>query len=232
MNQLRISSPREEGILQVSKALKFPVLLDDIEMCALMTALGSFYIGVVSEPAALDDLLIEKKTFLEAYKEYVETLKKGEIPSVALLRKYFSAVISTDLDAFYAMDVGQERFLLKSVKPVIQMQIHNFLYSPVDEKFHSLVLGRESVTWGIQFSYPQVAQDPKTKAISKVSSDAPNSTLFTALSRWLREYTRPTPFVVGEKFSNEPMRIGKECFSWIAQHPQLKVKGIHIRGAV
>jgi hypothetical protein len=231
MDLLKISSPDEEGVLQVSKSLKFPVLLDDSEMCALMTALGKFYIGVVSEPLPLNDLLVEKKVFLEAYKEYVEMLKRGEIPSFAFLRRYFSGVISADLDAFYAMDVGKGRFLLKSIQPVIQMQIHHFLYSPVDEKFHSLVLGGESVSWGIQFSYPQVAQDPKTKAIAKISADMPNSRLFATLSRWIREVTRPTPFIVGEKLSHEPIRIGKECFSWIAEHPQLKMRGIQIRGA-
>lgn len=231
MKTIRVSTPQEEGILQVSKCLKYQVLLDATEMASLFSALGSFYLGVVSEPVSLESAIIEKEVFLEKYKEYIDPLKRGELPIEAPLRKYFSTALSADVDAFYAMSVRGERYLLKSIQPVIQIQAHHFLYSSTLGTFHPLVLGKDSVTWGLQFSYPQIAQDPKTCAIQKVAADAPNTLLFGALSRWLREYTRPTPFVVGEKRSNEPIRIGKVCFSWIARHPQLQSKGIQIRGA-
>lgn len=231
MSNIKISTPKEEGVLQVSKSLKYQVLLDDSEMKSLLELLGPIFLGVVSEPVTLKTALIEKEEFLEKYRQYILFLKKGEVPEESTFRKYFSLAISADLNAFYAMDVKQDRFLLKTIMPVIQMQVHHFLYSIVDEKFHPLVLGKESVSWGIQFSYPQIAQNPKTGSIQKVSSDNANTFLFTKLSQFMREYTRPTPFMIKEKNMNEPIRIGKECFAWIANHPQLTAKGIKIRGA-
>lgn len=230
MEKVRVSTVNEEGILQGSKCLKFQVLLDDGEMEALFTELGDVVLGLVSEPAQLDNLLCRKEIFLERYKEYVGFLKRGEVPSEISLRKYFSAALSRSADVFYAVDVRQERYLLKGIQPVIQMQAHHFLYSSVDGKFHPLVMGKESITWGLQFSYPQIVQDPKTKAIQKVDPNAPNSILFSKVSKWFREYTRPTPFVIGDAVKHEPIRIGKHCFSWIGKHPQLISKGITVRG--
>lgn len=231
MNVIRVSTPQDEGVLQVSKSLKYQVLLDDEEMKALLAALPPFFIGVVSEVIALENGIVSLSDFLDGYQQYITPLKRGELPVEAPLRRYFSSAFSANLDAFYAMDLGKGRFLLKTIQPVIQLQVHHFFHSPVDQKFHPMVLGKESVTWGIQFSYPQIAQDPKTCAIQKVDPASPNSLLFQTLGRWMREHTRPTPFMVGETRSNEPIRIGKECFNWIGRHPQLMQKGIHIRGS-
>ena len=87
-----------------------------------------------------------------------------------------------------------------------------------------MVLSTESVTWGIQFSYPQLYQDPKSYRITKVvdSSEFPNTSVFARMLKWLRHHTLPTPFSVDGQRVNVPIRIGRSCLEWIHMHPQLK----------
>lgn len=230
MTLLRISTPKVEGALQVSKQLKFQVLLDDSEMNALLRDLAPVHICVVSEPTALDRALIPTEEFLEKYGSYVAGIKEGNLIDEKPLRRYFSSAWTTDLDTVYAMAVSSDKYLIKPIKPLIQLQGHHFFYSDLDKQFHPMVLSQESVTWGIQFSYPQLSQDPKTSDIIKVGKgeDFPNTALFAALTKWLREHTLPTPFVVDEKRTNAPIRLGKQCLNWIGKHPQLTQKGIEV----
>jgi hypothetical protein len=56
----------------------------------------------------------------------------------------------------------------------------------------------------------------------------PNTSLFLALSRWVRQNTLPTPIFDGAKRINLPVRLGKRCFSWIGNHPRLIEKGLYL----
>lgn len=230
MSQIRISTPQIEGSLQGSKQLKFQVLLDDKEMRALLNALNPVHMCIVSEPVALDRALIGQEEFLAQYDRYIAALKQGKRIDEKPLRPYFSSAWTADLNAIYAMAVGPDKYLVKPIKPLIQLQGHHFFYSSLDQKFHPMVLSQESITWGLQFSYPQLYQHPKTSVIGKVGEgeDFPNTPLFSHLTKWLREHTLPTPFVVQGKRTNSPIRLGKHCLTWIHNHPQLIEKGIEI----
>ena len=72
--------------------------------------------------------------------------------------------------------------------------------------------------------------DPKTKAIGKVEkNDAfPNTELFYRLAKWVRDKTSATPFLIGEKRINQPIRLGKQCFDWVNRHPRLKEMGLYV----
>jgi hypothetical protein len=229
---LKISTPAIEGVMRASKWLKHQVLLDEEEMRDLFRALEPFEIFVVSEPVSEEKMQIGHQEFLAKYAEYVGALKKGELPDEAPFRKYFSSVFTTSSDALYAMEVGKEKFLLKTIKPIIQLQGHHFFVSEIDGKFHPLVFGKESITWGIQFSYPQLYQDPTTQDFSQVkeSEEFPNTALYKRLAKWLRAETVPTPFLFQGKRSNEPIRLGKKCFSWIGKHAGLNEKGVSVYG--
>jgi hypothetical protein len=228
---LQISSPAQEGVMRASKWLKHPVLLDEKEMKQLFSELPAFEVFCVSEPVTAETLQIPKEDFLIAYAEYIQALKQGMPPDERKMRRFFSSVFTTTRDILYAMEVGKERYLVKTLKPVVQLQAHNFFVSSVDGKFHSMVLGKESVTWGIQFSYPQIFQDPKTFGYLKVdqSSQFPNSNLFHELAKWLRKNTMPTPFIFEGKKSYVPIRIGKNCLSWIHHHPGLKAQKLEVK---
>ena len=226
----RLSTPQKEGVQRISKSLKHQVLVDEEEMRDLLDHLGTFSFHCVSEPVTSTQARIAKEEFLENYALYIKGLKTGELIDEGSLRRYFSGIATVSEDLLYAMDVGKERFLIKALRPVIQLQGHQFFVSAVDGTFHPMVLGRDSVSWGLQFSYPQIYQHPQSHSFSKVieSEEFPNTTLFKRLARWLRTHTAPTPFQFLGKRTNVPMRLGKKCFAWIHQHPQLISKGIQV----
>ena len=227
---IRISSAKLEGVLQVSKWLKVQVFLDTDEMQELLRSLAPVEFVVVSGLIKAEQAVISSKAFQEKYADYVSLLKQGQIPSTDQFRSFFSAAMTRSLDVFYAIAAGDERYLIKPLKPVVQLQAHHFFYSTLDRKFHPMVLSEDSVTWGLQFAYPQLYQDPKTRQVIKVtdSSEFPNSQLFSKLLKWIRSSTLPTPFEVDGVRTNSPIRIGKKAYAWIKNHPQLQRDGISI----
>ena len=226
---VRFSTPQAEGKLHVSKWLKYQALLDVSEMEDLFAHLEPFFIFLVSEAIEENKGCIEKAEFLHHYKLYIDAMKRGELLPESALRRYFSSIFTTTPDLLYAMPVAGGKYLIKALKPVLQLQLHHFFASKVDGKFHPMVLSDESITWGIQFSYPQIYQDPKTGEITKVAStpEFPNSFLFMKLVKWMRANTVPTPFIFQGVRTNSPIRIGKQCFDWIERHPGLISRGIY-----
>ena len=91
-----------------------------------------------------------------------------------------------------------------------------------------MVMTKDSVHWGIQFSYPQIFEDPKTHQYFKVneSSDFPNTALFKNVIRYIRSHTVPPPFIFQGVRTRVPFRLGKTCFTWIHNHKELREKGI------
>jgi len=209
--------------LQVSKAHKLPLLIDPSEMCALFAFLGAFEIFDVSRPVTEDEIVISHEAFLQAYDRYIENLGQNE----SEYRQYFSAVFSCSRKALYAQPLSSGKYLVKARSPVIQLQKHHFIYS---DTFHSGVNSKESISWGIQFSYPRLYLDPKTKAIGKVDKGEsfPNTELFEKCVRWVRNATLATPFLIGNQRKVEPMRLGEKCFAWINHHPGLSKRGLRV----
>lgn len=230
MDDLRIGSTTEPA-LEASKWIKYQVLVEPEELKALLDDMGevSFYLcGCVTNRG---QGTVTKETFLESYKEYISILRSGNIPNMDAFRTLFSASISTTKEAFYALPVGNNQQLIRVIKPVIQLQAHSLDFSPIEQKFRPMILGDHSISWGIQFSFPQLFQDPLTRDILQIKDPTlfPNVKPFQCLQKWVRHYTIPTPFVVSGTTYNVPMRIGKKCLSWINQHPQLKNKNISIQ---
>lgn len=198
-----------------SRWLLVPVLLDPSEMVALFAELGEFLIVDVSRVTAEGE--ISRGDFLNIYSDYVEGLKSGEVQT----SPWFSSCFTTTMEAVEVRPVPDGRAVRRAAAPVIQLQPHTFAHSADDGKFRSMVRGPGAISWGIQFSYPQLFEDPTTREIVKVDATFPNSTIFRTLQRWVRHHTRPTPFEVDGKRVNVPIRLGKVCFEWIDKHPQL-----------
>ncbi|MBS0629900.1 MAG: hypothetical protein JSS30_06740 [Verrucomicrobia bacterium] len=213
--------------MQVSKSRKLPILIDAEEMRELLAVLGEFSIFDVSRKVSKESAEILKADFLKVYSEYVNGIKTGKLIDEAPLRPYFSAIFTLTTDVLYALPVGKDHYLIKAKRPVVQLQRHHFIYT---DTFHSGVMGAESVTWGIQFSYPQLFLDPETNAIGKVEKNPnfPNTELFQNLAVWVRNNTVATPFVVQGKVRNQPIRLGKRCFTWINNHPALKARNLYV----
>jgi hypothetical protein len=215
---LRTSTPALEGVYQGSKYLKHHVLCDSAELSELFSILGSFSIYPLT--GLVDGLPIDSERFIQEYGRWIEELKKGRLPSDADLRRLLACVFTAEPDALWKQEVPRGRFLIKMGKPCVQVQAHFFTYSPIDAVFRPMTMGQASIFWGLQFSFPQIYQDPKTMEFFEID-ESPNQELFQKIKQWARDMTRATPFIVDEKRVNVPIRLGKNCFSWIHHHPQL-----------
>lgn len=231
---LRICSLNDEQPMQASKWLKNQVLLDSHEMELFLNHLEEqrplyiFLTGCLIKPG---EGLISKPQFLETYAAYINDLKEGSLPNSEAYRQLFSAIFTHSLEALYEVALSKEKHLIRTSKPVVQLQAHSFDYSEFDGKFRPMVLGSESVLWGLQFSYPQIFQNSRTKEVEQIgdTDSFPNTKLFRTIQKWLRQNTLPTPFLVEDRLTNVPMRIGKECLNWINKHPQLLKKNIKVK---
>lgn len=221
--------PRESP-MRASKWLSCQLLIDADEMAELMKNLGDFYIYLTSSLIEQGKEQISKEEFLDSYRKYVSHLMEGKIPEEMPYRHIFSSIWTASSDMVYAVPAGENKFLIRVSKPVIQLQAHRMNLSPEDGKFRSMTFGPDSISWGLQFSYPQIYQEGATQNIYNVtvSDEFPNTQLFQKLQRWVRHNTSPTPIIVGEEQVNLSMRLGKNCFSWINKHPQLIMKGLRI----
>lgn len=227
---LRISTVEAEVSLQASKWLSTQVLIDADEMNALWHSLGNFYLYSTGSIVNKGEEGYSREEFLNFYREYISSLQRGVVPDESIYRRPFSCVLTETPEALYAIPVEGGRQLIRISKPIIQLQAHRMDYSKADGKFRSMTFGGDSISWGIQFSYPQLYQDGKTKEIHKVDSGehCPNTSLFRNLQLWVRNNTIPTQFVLDGKKMAIPVRIGKQCLSWINQHPQLAKKGLSV----
>lgn len=216
--------------MQASKWLSSQLLVDAEEMAALMQSLGDFSIYTTSCVVQRGSELVSHEQFLQGYKRYVTELQHGRVPDEKEYRHLFSSVWTYSIDLLAFVPVENDRLIVRVVRPVVQLQPHRISYSEADGQFRSKAFGQNCITWGIQFSYPQLFQDPTTRDIQPVDlSDLfPNTILFQNLQRWVRHHTAPTPFLVNNEQINVPIRLGKNCFSWINQHPQLADNGLKI----
>ena len=215
---LRISTPQSEGLYQGSKYLKYQVLCDAEELQKLLTRLGPFSIYLLTGIG--DGEPVSPAYFLEEYGSWIDGMKRGGLPTDAELRRLLAAAWTAEGDALWKQQVSGNRFLIKMAKPVVQVQAHFFTYSPIDAVFRPMTMGSASIFWGLQFSFPQIYQDPKTMEFHEVD-ESPNGELFQGIKQWVRDETRPTPFVAAGRRTNVPIRLGKNCFPWIHRHPQL-----------
>lgn len=227
---LRISSVSAEVPLQASKWLSSQVLLHFDEMSALLNALGPFYLYSTGSIVKRGEEGYTKEQFLTFYKEYITALQQGVVPDEAYFRRPFSSVLTMTPEALYAIPIEADMQLIRIAKPIIQLQAHRMDYSKADGKFRSMTFGGDSISWGVQFSYPQLYQDGKTKEIHQVDSSekCPNTSLFRTFQLWIRNNTIPTSFLLEGKKISIPVRIGKQCLSWINQHPQLSKRGLTV----
>jgi hypothetical protein len=213
---LRISTNEKEGVYQGSRWLKFQTLASGNELRELFERLEPFSIFHLTGIG--DGKAISKEFFLGFYDSWIEGLKNGKVPEELALKKILAAAFTAELDALWLQEIPGKGYLTKIARPLVQVQAHAFSYSNMDGEFRPMSMGQGSIFWGLQFSFPGVYQDAKTMEMGVVGKDR----LFEEIRLWVRESTRATPFVVEGKRTNSPIRLGKECFSWIHLHPQLK----------
>jgi hypothetical protein len=233
MNLCRVS-PQQAPVFLASKWLHIDLLVDADQMKDLFScllALGAdlaLFSSMGLQPRGKNALSIEQ--FLAAWQKYIETLQSGNAPQDADFRFFFTAILTGETKAVKAIDIQGDKEIITPCEPVVQIQLHRFIYSSLDQTFRSMIFGRSSVSWGVRFSYPQVFQYPHVRHIEDALDEKQfvNARVFSSIRQWVRKHTMPTPFVVDEKRVNVPIRIGKECLSWINGHAELIERNIKV----
>lgn len=229
MNEdVRISLLEKEGVMQAAKWVSHRVLLEVCEMERMFKELAPFYLLNVSEIVSKDSFYLSKESFLSAYESYLIRLKEGS--SIKEFSKIFSAAFSTSLSPFYAMKVKENGYLVKVIEPVIQVRPHQFSFSEIDHTFHSMVHGMDVISWGLQFSFPQIYTNSLEGDVTEVLKNPKcvNTKWYKKLASWIRNNTSPISFIVDDKRENVSFRAGYQCFDWIENHPGIKAKGLTI----
>lgn len=178
---------------------------------------------VVKEGGGVEDA----ELFLSHYRRYINLLKAGEVPPASQFRGLFSQIWSCSEETVYALDVGEGRRLIKPQRAGLQCRLNQMRYSSEEGRFLTQTFAADTICWGIQIGFPHLYIDPKTHAVCTTKEEA-NAPLFHGVQKWLRAATLPTPFLIGEKRINASIRLGKGCFEWINDHPQLKAQGIRV----
>ncbi|MCB1117286.1 MAG: hypothetical protein KDK50_01750 [Chlamydiia bacterium] len=198
--------------MQVAKWLRVQALLSTDEMKALFEMLNCGIYNVSS--VQTDDQPLSGALFLDAYDAYISGLQRGDVlPD----KVYFNAALSKE--PLLLKQVGEGRYLFRADRPVIQLQHHTF--AMIGSKCQSMVLGKESVSWGLQFSFPQIAMDADG-ICHKPLRTTENGKMFLELQKWMRTQTTPTSFVINGEKKTFPIRLGKMCSEWIKCYPQTK----------
>lgn len=198
---------------QASKWFKLPLFLNKIEMQAFLEKLPDVTIAPLSGVIPEKETELSKEGFLALYEGYLKTLPQFS-PRII-------SAITLDQNDLRAVPV-EGGLLMRIVRPVVQVQPYYLNYSTTDGKFHEMSYSRDSLSWGLLFSFPQLFSDPATKDALKVSDeDFANAALFKSIQRFAREHTVPTPFLVNGKLINHSSRIGKQMIQDIHIHPQL-----------
>jgi hypothetical protein len=223
--------PKQAPNYMASKWIHFDLLVEKEGMKSLFASLGEpLYLFSTLGVAPVNSHEIQIPDFLDEWQRYIDTLKAGLLPTDADYRYFFTAAITKTKSALRALDLANEKEIIIPYEPVLQMQIHRFSYSLADEKFHSMAFGDRSISWGVRISYPQLYQYPATRTVENALDESAfiNAGLFTALRSWIRANTQATPFIVQGKKINDPMRISKDCFSWINNHAGLQNSSLTI----
>lgn len=208
---------------EVSRARSQRVLLDPEEMNSLFQVLGSFFLfrtATKNELPAQDD----RTEWRLLYEEYIEQLKLGDVGRAVLL----SAFIAPSKESFYALSTPSKKIQIRPREPIIQITHHTFSFNPEEGQFYSQIFGAEALSWGVEWSFPLLFEEPFSKEVFKLTDAErwPALLLFKKWEGWLREHTEPVKFLSREKKEIAPFRIGKKAKSWAKELPALHKKGL------
>lgn len=197
-----------------SKWQKIQVLLDPIEMENLLRYLSPLAILNISEVVPFDKTSLTIDTFMNKYQKYIDMLR-GKTPKQKISLTY---ALSQQIENFRAIAVGQKQYICRPLQPEVHMQTHEFLLDS-NGKILPQVFSKETISWGIQLSYPAIFQNAYTMEVIQATRTSFNGwKVFSCIRNWIRTHTLPLPVHYQEKIIQLPIRLGKKAATWIQDH--------------
>ncbi|MBM3201030.1 MAG: hypothetical protein FJZ56_01310 [Chlamydiae bacterium] len=176
--------------------MKVAVLFSKEEMELLFTEFPNLILLNTSSVCEKNETEISKELFLETYATYIERAKKNQ----EYLSPFLTVGMTVDQSAYFAMDVGQGRVLLRQKRPLIQ--VRPFHYSIQEGKVFEMSFHKDKIFWGVEFSYPQLFSASRDAKIERIwrNQEYPNSMVFVSLLKWIYAKSLLYP----------PARVGKQ----------------------
>ncbi len=219
-----ISTFAAEGRFQAAKWIKIQALIDERELSCLMEMMEPFAIYPLAGALPIETFPMPKETFLGTYKGWIDGLKKGELPT------HFGCLNASmwarSPDSLWLQELPGKRYMARPREPFLQVQVHHMGYSLVDKVFRPMSLSQDGIFWGLQFSFPQIYEHPRDGIVETMQSVG--SEMFQIVRKWSRDHTIATPMMVDGIRENLPIRIGKNCFSWVNYHTGLLSKQLSV----
>jgi hypothetical protein len=230
LSALPMASIKNERSVQASKWMHIRVLLDVSELQELLTHSAPCFLVNIASVCGKDQMLTTPEQLIKIYADYIVALQQGGRQHIQSYKKQLCCALSRTLDPFYLIQLQVEKFLVKLKTPAIRMQQFHFHYIADQDDFLTTYNLDHSISWGLELSFPQFYQDPETCLPVEIFKDVihPNTQLFKAMQKWMRDHTLPVPFLIEGQKKVAPFRIGKKCFEWINLYPSLSNKGLKI----
>ncbi|GAB4226852.1 MAG: hypothetical protein Tsb0021_03180 [Chlamydiales bacterium] len=228
MSTLRSFSPSEAPAFEASKWLSHYVLLETAELASLLKELSPCFFYPLGKPVSCEKVQQTVEEILSTYESYILGLKNGS-PELTNIAQQLIFVITRSTSCVYQIELPNHKTMIKVFQPVIQVLPHSIGYSHSEQKIRPDIKGKDAIQWGLHFTYPQLFKNPnKQQPENTLTNNYENTQLYKSLQKWLRRYTIPTPFQLGDQSVKLPIRLGKLCLPWIHQHPQIVEKQLKI----
>lgn len=220
---LRTSTVEIEGEYKCAKWLHHAVLFSESELEDFLSCLGPCFFLPLAEPVSQGSWCVRKEVVIDRYREYLEMVRnQSDLPS-STVRRFFSLGLTSSLEDVYALPLSGDRIFIKPCRPIVQVQLYRCYFS-AEKKFHPMILHPNSFSFGLQFSYPQIYEDPHTHQFSKVLQDVTfsNTKVYKNIVSWIRSHTKPFTVVADGIVIPAPFRVGKGGEDPLSYHLGLK----------
>lgn len=223
---IQTSTIEKEGILKASKYQRVQMLLLKEELCELLTLLGPHVIIEHSKLLKESELLVSKESFLQRYEQYLEGMISGKMPRELLAS--LSLCISKSFENFYKIEVPGDRYLVKLKTPAITLQPFSFHFDQETKTIFTGVHSGERIYFGLEFSFPQFYETPKTRETVEIlkNKENPETIIFKTIQSFARRQTNVTKIKVNKEIKNYSFRIGKSAHFILQKHQAMHTNAL------
>lgn len=224
--QFEVSLPQAQNRYRASKWIAFQMLLTRNELEDLFNEISAQVFCCIAKVDEEKNLLYHKESYLSLYTSYLEALKSQNKFLIKQLLISLNVALAYDESSLYKVLAPNNKCLIKIKKPCIQVKPFNFVYHFGLEKFLTNIKSEEAIYFGLEFSFPQIFQDPQSQEIQSLFKNnlSLSETYFNKIRLFVREKTKPAKFLISDKRKVATFRIGKTCAGFVEELSFLKEK--------
>lgn len=207
------------------------MLLDPSTLEQIFSHLSPVYFVNLSVTNSEQELLFSKERVLAFYSDYIEQIKAGKEVDHLAVKKKLSLHMTKEPSSCYKMGLdGRDVYFVKEREPGIRVMLHQFAWDLENKETHSNVHGKGGISWGLEFSYPQIFGSSLGGDVIYLAKEKQraNTLLFTELKRLVRRFSKPVAFLLDGQRVQTTLRIDDGAKAWVGAHQGMKDHGIEV----